>query len=231
MNDLQRTPEWHADRLGKLTGSHIDEATAKLAKGGWGVSRANYKANLVNERLTGVPTEYPVTKAMQDGIDREGDAITVYEFERNVVVELVGFIPHPRIPLAGCSPDGLVGENGIVSIKCPMPATHQATLKGASINGGYIKQFQWELACTGRQWCDFVSYQPLMPTDLQIDIRRVQRDDKLIEKLEEEAAEFLREVEQEHKLMLSIAAARRVGRAVENVALTQLRASVEALGA
>lgn len=244
MNELQRTPDWFAARLGRLTGSRIADATARTAKGAWASSRDNYKAELVNERLTGLPIEHFINKAMQDGIDREPDAIVTYEFERNAVVELVGFVPHPRIAMAGCSPDGIVVgpekiEKGwarrprnIVSIKCPLIATHLATLKGAGISGAYLKQMQWEMACLpNAEWCDFVSYCPLMPTDLQIDIRRVERDDKLIAKLEEEGEEFLAEVAADHKWMLELAVARRAGRAQPSPLLGQLKASVEALGA
>ena len=224
MNDLQRTPQWYADRLGKLTGSKIADATATE-----GTSRDNYKAELVTERLTGVTAERYVTKAMQNGIDREASAVVTYECERNVAVELVGFVPHPRIAMAGCSPDGLVGTDGTISIKCPILANHHAALNGRPVNGSHIKQLQWELACTGRQWCDFVSYNPLMPVDLQIEIRPFKRDDKLIEKLERDGEKFLKEVADDYQRMLDLATSRRTKKPLSSALLSQLAASVRAI--
>jgi hypothetical protein len=209
MNDLQRTSEWYAARLGKLGGSTIADATART-KNGWGSSRANLMATLLTERITGVPAPHYVTPAMQWGIDKEPDAITEYEIARNVDVTLVGFLEHPRIPMSGVSSDGLVGIDGSVSVKCPNTATHIETLLGAEIDGGYIKQMQWEMGVTGREWCDWVSYDPRVfnPADtrtqkLVMVVRRVRRDQAMIDKLEAEAAEFLRELDDKHTALLA----------------------------
>lgn len=220
MNDLQRTPAWYAARLGRLTGSRIADATART-KTGWSTSRDNYMAELLCERLTGLPTESYVSKPMQDGIEREPDAISHYEFDQNVTVELVGFLPHHRIAMAGCSSDGLVGKNGAVSVKCPLPATHLATLLGSSIDGRYTKQNQWELACLEREWIDWISYCPLLPVEMQYVRRRVMRDDKMIAQLEKEGEEFLVELAEKHRRLLALAGGR------DTTTIDQLRASAE----
>lgn len=191
---LQRTEEWHQARLGKLTGSRIADATART-KSGWGASRDNYMTELLLERITGVQAPHYVNAAMQWGTDREPDAFAAYEFERNVDLVPVGFIAHPMIPMSGASPDPLVGEDGTVEVKCPETKTHITTLITETIDGGYIKQMQWGMACTGRKWCDFVSYDPRVPLEMQLYIHRVHRDDAMIAKLEADAIQFLKELD------------------------------------
>lgn len=194
MSDVQRTPEWYAARLGKVGASRIADVVAKT-KNGWGASRANYLAELVCERLTGQPTQGYINAAMNWGIETEPDARTAYEFYADQTVELVGFVDHPSIPMAGCSPDGLVGDAGLVEFKCPQTATHIDTLLDGTIDRRYRLQMQWQMACTGRQWCDFVSYDPRMPPSMQFFRYRVERDDKEIAELEEAVKAFLHEVE------------------------------------
>lgn len=196
----QRTPEWHALRLGKLTASRIADATART-KTGWGASRANYMAELLTERLTGQPYPQYRNAAMDWGTQTEPEARTVYEFERNVTVEEVGFVPHSRIAMSGASPDGLVGKGldqewGLVEFKCPNTSTHIAVLLGeGGMDPAYTKQVQWQMACCpGRKWCDWVSYDPRLPAAMRIVIVRVPRDDKMIAKLEAEVTEFLAEL-------------------------------------
>lgn len=186
----QRSSEWHAARLGKLTASRVADATAKT-KTGWGASRANLMADLVVERLTGQPAERFVNAAMQHGTDTEPEARAAYEFELGVTVEEVGFLDHPSIDMAGASPDGLVGDEGLVEIKCPQSAAHIEALLSKSVPEKYIKQMQWQMACTGRKWCDFATYDPRMPQELQLWVFRVLRNDKMIEELEKEARAFL----------------------------------------
>lgn len=190
----QGTEKWKLERCGKVTASRIADLTAKT-KTGWGASRANYMAQLVAERLTGVPSESFVSAAMQHGTETEPQARAAYSFLTDNFVEEVGFIHHPAIPMAGASPDGFVGEDGLIEIKCPNTATHIDTLLGAEIDGKYVKQMQWQMACTGRDWCDFVSFDPRLPVDLQIKVQRVMRDQELIESLEKDVADFLAEVE------------------------------------
>jgi hypothetical protein len=108
-------------------------------------------------------------------------------------VTVAEFVGHPAITMSGASPDGYVGEDGLLEIKCPNTATHIDTLLGEPIDGRYLKQMQWQMACTGRQWCDFASFDPRLPTDLQLKILRMERDDALIASLEDEVRVFLKE--------------------------------------
>jgi putative phage-type endonuclease len=156
-------------------------------------------AELLTERLTGQPYPRYSNAAMEWGTQTEPEARTVYEFETNGTVEEVGFVPHPEIAMSGASPDGLVGDKGLVEFKCPNTATHLATLllgdnEHNEVDGGYVKQMQWQMSCTGRQWCDWVSYDPRLPVSMRIVIIRVPRDNKMIAKLETEATEFLAEL-------------------------------------
>ena len=189
----QYSPEWFAERLGKVTASRISDMMAKT-KTGWGASRANYMAALIAERLTGVPQESWTSAAMQWGIDMEPEAIAAYEFRQDCAVVPAGFVPHPTIEMSGASPDGYVGDDGLVEFKCPNVATHLDTLLGGSVPGKYALQMQWQMACTGRQWCDFVSYDPRMPEAMRLFVRRVKRDDKQIEELENHVVVFLAEI-------------------------------------
>jgi len=191
----QRTDDWWSARLGKVTASRIADAVAKT-KNGWGASRANYMAELVAERLTGVSANGYTNAAMQWGIDTEPEARVAYEFDRDADVIEVGFIDHPEIAMTGASPDGLVGEEGMVEIKCPNTATHIDTLLGTPVADKYIKQMQWQMRCADRQWCDFVSYDPRMPEDLKLHVKRVERDSDLIAQLEGDIKSFLRELDE-----------------------------------
>ncbi len=190
----QGTQEWFAARLGKLTASRIADATART-KTGWGAARENLMAELAIERLTGAPYDSYQSPAMLRGNVIEPQARETYEFEANATVEQVGFVDHPNIEQSGASPDGLVGEDGLLEIKCPNTATHIKTLNGASIAKVYRCQMQWQMACTGRQWCDFVSFDDRLPLNLQFHVQRIERDNKLIGELSEMAVEFLAELD------------------------------------
>jgi putative phage-type endonuclease len=204
----QRSSDWFAARLGKLTASRIADATARI-KNGWGASRDNLMATLVCERLTGKQAESFTNAAMQWGTDHEDEARSAYEFELGVTVEKVGFLDHPSIDMAGASPDGLVGAEGLVEIKCPETKGHIETLLSKKVPEKYIKQMQWQMACTGRQWCDFATYDPRMPQELQLWVLRVMRDDKAIAELEKEARLFLAELDEK------VSALRKIGRLEE----------------
>lgn len=195
MNDLQRTDEWYQARLGKFTASRYSDAMAKT-RNGWGASRAQYMAELVKERLTGRPHQGFVSKAMQDGIEREPEALASYSLVRDVDIVPVGFVPHPHIEMAGASPDGLIGDDGLIEVKCPTGAVHINWLLGRSpIPMVHIEQIQWQLICTGRQWCDWVSFDPEMPFELQLYVVRVTRvSDQIVETMEHEVEVFLDEV-------------------------------------
>jgi putative phage-type endonuclease len=190
---VQGSPEWHALRLGKVTASRIADLMART-KTGWGASRANYAAELVAERLTGVKVEGFKNAAMQWGNEVEGEARAAYAWIRDVDVTEVAFVPHPTIADAGASPDGLVGTHGLVELKCPNTAMHIETLLERSIPGKYQLQMMWQMACTGRDWCDFVSYDPRMPDDMRLFVTRLFRDDAKIAELEREVITFLGEV-------------------------------------
>jgi putative phage-type endonuclease len=197
MTDLaaieQGTDAWFAARLGKVTASRVSDVIAKT-KSGWGASRKNYLAQLVAERLTGNTAESYTNSAMQWGTDTEPQARAAYEFSSDVEVREVGFVIHPALD-SGASPDGLVGDEGMVEIKCPNTSAHIDTLLTEKIDGKYIVQMQWQMACAGRGWCDFVSYDPRMPADLAMFVSRVKRDDERIAELEGLITEFLAEVD------------------------------------
>lgn len=180
-------------RLGRVTASRVADVVART-KTGYGASRANYAAQLIAERLTGVPAETYTNAAMEHGTATEPEARAAYEFYEGVTVQEIAFVQHPTIEHAGCSPDGLVGEVGLVEIKCPNTATHLETLLGQSVPGKYETQMQFQMACTGRAWCDFVSYDPRLPEHLRLFVKRVHRDDKRINELETEIAGFLLEI-------------------------------------
>jgi len=197
----QRTDEWFQQRLGKVTESRISDVIAKT-KTGVSTSRQNYLIQLVSERLTGKKGDSFVNQAMLDGIEREGLARELYMRARGVSVTEVGFFDHPIIKNSGASPDGAVNAEeegkyaGLIEIKCPIETTHTNTLMSKSVPSKYIPQMQWQLACTGAKWVDFVSYNPNFPEELQLFVARIDRDDTYIGELEAEVIKFLDEVEQ-----------------------------------
>ena len=191
----QGTPEWFAQRLGKVTASRVADVIAKT-KTGYSTSRENYMAQLICERMTGAVAESYTNAAMQWGTDNEPLARAAYEAAKDVLVDEVAMITHPRIDSAGASPDGLVGDDGLVEIKCPNTATHIDTLMSQAVPTKYNTQMQWQMACTERQWCDFVSFDPRMPTELQLFIKRVPRDNDYIAMLEKEILSFLEELDE-----------------------------------
>jgi putative phage-type endonuclease len=186
----QRTEEWFAARLGKVTASKVSAVLAKKDS----ATRADYLTDLVLERLTNKQQEFYQNDAMQWGTDTEPQARMAYEAFKGVLVDEMGFIDHPSIQYFGCSPDGLVEEDGLVEIKCPNSKTHLSTLLNGKIPTKYIPQVQTQMAVMNRQWCDFVSFDPRLPEDLQLFVVRVNRDDEYIAKLEEEVVAFLDEV-------------------------------------
>jgi len=191
---VQRSPEWHQLRAGKVTASRVADIIAKT-KTGYSASRENYLAQLVCERMTQKPAESYSNAAMQWGTDQEPFARAAYEANKDVLVEEVGFVVHPTIEGAGASPDGLVGLFGLVEIKCPNTATHIQTLLDQKVPEKYNIQMQWQMACTCRQWCDFVSFDPRMAEGLQLFIKRVEYDPIYVAQLEKEVINFLMDVE------------------------------------
>jgi putative phage-type endonuclease len=191
---MQGTDEWFAARLGKVTASRIVDVMAKGRSGEPSATRANYMAQLVCERLTGKPAESYSNAAMQHGTDTEPQARAMYELETGLTVEEVDFIPHPAIAMSGASPDGLVGS-GLVEIKCPNTATHLKRLMGEKIDRGHVLQMQWQMACTGRVWCDYVSFDPRLPGEMQMCIESVPADPVLQAEITEAVSQFLAELD------------------------------------
>lgn len=191
---VQGSPEWFAARAGKVTASRVADVIAKT-KTGYSASRTNYLAELLVERLTGACAPGFTNDAMRWGTDQEPFARQAYCQRHGVDVYEVGFIDHPEVSMSGASPDGYVGDAGLVEIKCPNTATHLETLLGGGVAGKYITQIQWQLACTGREWCDFVSFDPRLPTEMQLHVQRIPRDVSMILDLETEVSGFLRELD------------------------------------
>jgi putative phage-type endonuclease len=191
---IQGSAEWHDYRCGRITSSGISDMLAKTRTGEPSALRANYMARIIAERFTGVPAPSVITTAMQWGIDKEVEARSAYELMLNVDVRQVGFVDHPRLEMCGCSPDGLVGDDGLIEIKCPNTATHIATLLSRKIETQYMRQMQWQMACTGRQWCDFISYDPRLEPRMQLLVMRVLRGNQAIQEYEGAAALFMAEM-------------------------------------
>lgn len=204
-NIIQGSEEWFAIRCGKVTASRIADLMAKT-KSGWGASRSNYMAQLIAERLTGKPAESYTSAAMQWGIENEPLARMAYEFYADVEVVQVGFVYHPTINMAGASPDGIIMEDGLIEIKCPNTATHIDTLLSGSIPGKYELQMLWQMACTGRDWCDYASFDPRMPEDMKLFVKRLERDDAKIAEISGCVVEFLSEVDEKIKQLMEKAA-------------------------
>jgi putative phage-type endonuclease len=197
----QRTDAWFEARIGKVTASRVADVLAKT-KSGYSASRDNYMAQLVCERLTKQKAEGFTNAAMQHGTETEPLARLSYEVSQNVLVDEVGFIPHPTIEMSGASPDGLVNDDGLIEIKCPNTATHIETLLSETVPTKYYTQMQFQMACTGREWCDFVSFDNRLPPELQLFVKRVPRDDTYIRLMEAEIVQFLAELDDKiNKLM------------------------------
>jgi putative phage-type endonuclease len=188
----QRTEEWFAARLGKVTASRVADVLAKI-KSGESASRKNYKMELVVQRLTNKVGESFTNAAMEWGTEQEPFARMAYEAHTGTFVKEDGFVDHPTIEGFGCSPDGIVGE-GLIEIKCPNTANHIETVLENKAPSKYIPQMQCQMACTGAKWCDFVSFDPRVPEDLQLFVVRVERDQEYIDSMEVEVKQFLSEV-------------------------------------
>jgi putative phage-type endonuclease len=196
----QGTPEWHQLRLGKVTASRVADILAKT-KTGPSASRNNYLIELALQRVTKAIEESYTNSAMEWGIQTEPQARVAYEVKTNNFVDQVAFIDHPTIANFGCSPDGLVGSDGLIEIKCPNSATHWSYIKDNAPPNKYFIQMQAQMAVTGAKWCDFVSFDPRMPERSQLLIVNVPRDPEFISSMEEEIKQFLNEVEVEVNLM------------------------------
>ncbi|MDE1828231.1 MAG: YqaJ viral recombinase family protein [Candidatus Micrarchaeota archaeon] len=190
----QRSDEWFKLRCGSLGASQIADALART-KSGYGASRYNVMAQLIAERMTGMAQEGYTNAAMQRGIEVEPEARDAYAFLRGVEVSECGMFTHPEIPGTHASPDGLIAEDGLLELKCPNTATHIETLLSGKVPGKYYQQIMWQLACSGRKWCDFVSYDNRMPGNLMLFVQRIERDDDAISELETGVRDFLVEMQ------------------------------------
>lgn len=203
MNQDQGSEEWLAARAGMITASRIADLMAKT-KTGESASRANYRAQLVAERLTGKPQESFSNAAMQWGTETEPLARSAYELRNGVMVDQVGFVQHPTIELSGASPDGLIDDDGLIEIKCPNTATHIEYAVSGKPPTKYVLQMLWQMECTGRKWCDFASYDPRMPENMQLFVVRVNRDDDRLAEIRHEIiklnAEISEQIEQLRKV-------------------------------
>ena len=195
----QGTEEWFVARLGKVTASRAADVMTKKGS----AARANLSAQLVLERLTNTKGESFSSAAMQWGVDQEPFARAAYEAHSGVWVDTVGFVQHPTIERAGASPDGLVGHDGLVEIKCPNTATMIDTLLTGKVPSNYATQMQMQMACTGRAWCDYAVFDSRMPVKAQLFVKRVQRDQKFIDDMEKEIIAFLAEVEVSYQFLIN----------------------------
>jgi len=200
MNDIaQRSAEWFESRRGLVTASRIKDIAKKQKNGSFYATRETYKNQLIAEIITGVSVKIPTSDAMQHGIDTEEMARKEYsEIVWDDVVE-APFVKHPRIERSGASPDALVGIEGLLEVKCPTTVTHVLTLRENKMPEDHNYQVQWQMACTGRKYCDFMSYDPRLPEQYRIYLERIDRDDLFIAQLEEIVVNFLKEVDEEIK--------------------------------
>ena len=167
----QGSPEWFAARLGRVTASKVADLLSKT-KTGWGASRYSYMGELIAERLTGRPNESFTTTAMQWGKDNEAKARAAYEFKYDKQITQVGFIEHPRLQgWAGASPDGVEDDETLIEIKCPSTITHLDTITSGKIPPRYQLQMQWQLECTEKRVCRFISFDPRLPENLQLFVK------------------------------------------------------------
>ena len=208
MSEEQGTESWFADRLGKVTASRLADVLAKT-KTGYSASRNNYMTQLVLERITQTRAESYSNAAMAWGTEQEPFARAAYEAHTGQMVEEVGFMPHPDIEAAGASPDGLVGDDGMVEIKCPSSSTALEvwlthSQGGNPVDAKYYAQMQWQMRCADRSWCDYVVFDPRMPAKAQLFIYRVERNAEWLKIAEDEVTTFLADVDAKVKSLKTI---------------------------
>ncbi len=192
---IQGSPEWLFERAGRITGSHMADVMAMLKSGkGETAKRYDYKIALIAERLTGRATATYVSPEMQWGTDNEPLARGAYEVETGRSVDQVGFYVHPTMEYAGGSPDGIIGKDGMLEIKCPKTSTHIGWMLEGIVPPEHEPQMSWYMACTDRKWCDFVSFDPRLPEHLQLFIVRLERDETRINELDIAATVFEGEI-------------------------------------
>ena len=189
----QGSEQWFAQRLGRATASRIHDVVSRT-KSGYSTSRENYCIELALERITGKRQESYSNDAMKWGTETEPLARAAYEARTGALVQEVAMINHPTIEMSGASPDGLIDSDGLLEIKCPNSATHLKTMLSGKPASNYMTQMVWQMACTDRSWCDFVSFDPRFPEHLQLFTTRITRDQAVIIATESEVRSFLDEV-------------------------------------
>ncbi len=204
---IQGSAAWLDARCGKVTASRVADVLAVKRDGKPTAERERYLMELVGERLTGLATQHHLTAAMIEGSEREPQACDAYEFLYGVDTVKVGFVDHPTIEMAGVSPDRLVGTDGLVEFKCPTLRTHLETLLAGEIPGAHRLQMRWQMACTGRAWCDFASWHPNVPRALRLWVKRLHRDEAQIASDEAAVHTFLGEVAERTSALLAIGTA------------------------
>jgi YqaJ-like viral recombinase domain len=192
---VQNSPEWRLARCGSVGASDVPDAVRKVKSGGVSASRMNLIAVKVLERLTGVPYNGYRSRPMEEGHEKQPLAAAAYAFMTDAAIEPIGLVRHPRLEGAHASPDGLIGPAGLIEIKCPQPAAHLDMLMTERIDRDYLFQMQWQMACTARAWCDFVSFNPDFPPAMQLWVKRVPRSEEAIAELEAEVALIVREID------------------------------------
>lgn len=193
---IQRLAEWLAARTGALTGSRIYEACSKKKNGEYYQSRADLLNEKLIERLTGQSADHFVTDAMLWGTMHEDDARTFYETQKSLMVAECAYIQHPAIAHSGASPDGLVGEDGVIEIKCPTTGMHLDTILSGEIPEKHTYQMAWEIESAGRKWADFISYDPRLPGNLSFFCKRYTPEPEFLETLRAEVVKFLAELDE-----------------------------------
>jgi YqaJ-like recombinase protein len=192
----QGSAAWFANRSGRVTGSKMAAVMNFKNNGEESAERANYKAQIVCEILTGQPDlDGYVSPYMKWGNEQEPFARNAYELQEGLLVDQVGFVLHPTVQRMGGSPDGLVGADGLVEFKCPKTATHICWILEGKVPEEHIPQMNFYLACTGRKWCDFASFDPRLPEPLQLLVIRLERDEEQIAFIEAHVRQFLDEVD------------------------------------
>ena len=194
INCMQGDGTWLMERTGRVTASRVNDVVSKLKNGNYPEARQSYKMELLTEVLTGNAAEHFVSMAMDWGITQEPVARAMYELRTGVEVERIGLVVHPTIERSSASPDGTIGDAGLIEIKCPTTATHLQYVLNETIPGEYLHQCMWQLACTGREWLDFVSFDSRLPEDFNLLIVRMYRDDAIIAEMDREVEKFIAEL-------------------------------------
>jgi len=198
----QHTQDWFNMRLGACTGSRVKDAVSKMKNGkDYYAAREDYLADCIVERLSGVPIDHYVSPAMQWGIENEVVGVAAYEDAMDWSVTPCGLATHPQIEWFMASPDGLVGDDGCIEVKCPTSATHIQWIIDGCVPDEHLAQMKAVMSCAERKWCDFCSFDPRMPKEYRLFVRRLEFDQKLNAEMEEEVQKFLAEVKDRMEML------------------------------